>query len=492
MARKPFWDDRKKKYDAHGCTLTSVPDELWTKHKDARIVDLSLNKITSIPSQMKELTVIEELSLKDNNLQIFPDAVCQLKSLKILNLESNSFTSISYNVVQLSQLQEVNLLKSGTPTFPRMICRIQSLKRLHFGFKDLPFRVTSLPDDVLITLPLEELYLYNCNLSMFPKVIFKIKTLKVLSLVWCKISDGLNNLGELSNLKQLTLSCNELTSLPESIGNLSPLEVLYANKNKLTSLPVVMKKLSKLKTIDLDDNPFCKGKSMACENKPSKVKSIISQAPVATGGQKQPVESQPKRSVDLQPKQTTSTTGMEHLKLASRPSSLNYQGPAQTTYKQVEKSGTKQTTTPTYGGSIASIFQTKQSNVQAGKSEAKRLETPLSSVPSSYTAARTDAMPLTPGKRVMSAPLYSTSSISAPQTKQTQPSSLSYPLQATTPTEQRQSSFLTKKSGETLPQQQKQNLEELQRQRQQQMKLQQLQRQHSKEVEVPGGRRRQP
>ncbi|XP_070569697.1 uncharacterized protein [Ptychodera flava] len=478
MARKPSWDDRKKKYDAHGCTLTSVPDELWTKHKDARIVDLSLNKITSIPSQMKELTVIEELSLKDNNLQIFPDAVCQLKSLKILNLESNSFTSVSYNVIQLNQLQEVNLLKSGTPTFPRMICRIQSLKRLHFGFKDLPFRVTSLPDDVLITLPLEELYLYNCNLSMFPKVIFKIKTLKVLSLVRCKISDELNNLGELSNLKQLTLSCNELTSLPESIGNLSQLEVLHANKNKLTCLPAAMKRLSKLKTIDLDDNPFCKGKSMACENKSSKVKSIISQATVATGGQKQPV--------DPEPKQTTSTTGMEHMKLTSRPSSLNYQGPAQTTYKQAEKSGTKQTTTPTHGGSFVSIFQTKQSNVQAGKSETKRLETPLSSVPSSYTAARTDAMPMTPGKRVMSAPMYSSSLISKPQTKQTQPSSLSYPIQATTPTEQRQSSFLTKKSGETLPQQQKQNLEELQRQRQQQMKLQQLQRQHSKEVEVPG------
>ncbi|XP_070570473.1 leucine-rich repeat and IQ domain-containing protein 4-like [Ptychodera flava] len=303
-----------------------------------------MNKITSIPSQMKELTVIEELYLKDNNLQIFPDAVSQLKSLKILNLESNFFTSVSYNVIQLDQLQEVNLLKSGTPTFPRMICRIPSLKRLHFGFKDLPFRVTSLPDDVLITLPLEELYLYNCNLSMFPKVIFKIKTLKVLSLVWCKISDELNNLGELSNLKQLTLSCNELTSLPESIGNLSKLEVLHANKNKLASLPAVMKKLSKLKTIDLDDNPFSKGKSMACEKKSSKVKSILSQAPVAQSGQRQPGGQKQKQSALTQDATRT------RLSTPTPPSSLKFPASTQQANKQPGNVDVKATANITLGG----------------------------------------------------------------------------------------------------------------------------------------------
>ncbi|XP_070569699.1 uncharacterized protein [Ptychodera flava] len=483
MARKPSWDDRKKKYDARGCMLTSVPDELWTKYKDAKIVDLSMNKITSIPSQIKELTVIEELSLKDNNLQIFPDAVCQMKSLKILNLESNSFTSVSYNVIQLNQLQEVNLLKSGTPTFPRMICRIPSLKRLHFGFKDLPFRVTSLPDDVLTTLPLEELYLYNCNFSLFPKVIFKIKTLKVLSLVWCKISDELNNLGELSNLKQLTLSCNELTSLPESIGNLSKLEVLHANKNKLASLPAVMKKLSKLKTIDLDDNPFSKGKSMACENKSSKVKSIISQAPVATGGMKPPVESQPKQSV---PKQSvlhvTQDTGTKRLSTPTYQSPLKSSVSTQQSRKQPGKEEAKPIATPTYGSSLTSLLQSKQSNTQPGKAETKITGIPTGkSIASMSTGSGT-----TPEKRISSAPSNTRSLLSTPrETLSQQVSRGVVPTQSKIPT----SSVLEKKeTGQSLQKllnDRERKQEELRQKQKIQQQQTQQQRQQSIESKVP-------
>ncbi|XP_070570396.1 leucine-rich repeat-containing protein 39-like [Ptychodera flava] len=392
-------------------------------------------------------------------------------------MESNSFTSVSYNVIQLSQLQEVVLLKSSVPTFPRMICRIQSLKRLHFGFKDLPFRVTSLPDDVLITLPLEELYLYNCNFSLFPKVIFKIKTLKVLSLVWCKISDELNNLGELSNLKQLTLSCNELTSLPESIGNLSKLEVLHANKNKLASLPAVMKKLSKLKTIDLDDNPFSKGKSMACENKSSKVKSILSQAPVAQSGQRQPGGQKQKQSALTQDATRT------RLSTPTPPSSLKFPASTQQANKQPGNEDVKATANITLGGPSSSASHAKQNNLQFGKIELKQTEprSEVRSALSSSTYQHTDASPF--GKSSTS----SNFATSPPMTK-TQSSSLPYPIQATTPmksvAQQRQSSFITKKSEETLPQEQKKPSEELKRQRQL-LKPTQQQRQH-KPVEISG------
>ncbi len=121
------------------------------------------------------------------------------------------------------------------------------------------------------------LSIFNCGLKVFPHEIFRLKSLKHLSLRRNNIARLPKEIGFLSNLeyldlrlneletlpnaiglllklKNLNISSNNLMTIPDSIGELVLLKNLILNNNKLKSIPATMENLHSLKSLNLKAN----------------------------------------------------------------------------------------------------------------------------------------------------------------------------------------------------------------------------------------------
>lgn len=120
--------------------------------------------------------------------------------------------------------------------------------------------------DVLIGLEncvkLRNLSLAYSKLDSFPKQIFALPNLKVISFPGYRwhdadfdtpvtIPEGFVNL---QNLKILVLDCNNIEKLSDDIGTMKNLEILTVRNNILQTLPNSFSKLSKLKHLDISVN----------------------------------------------------------------------------------------------------------------------------------------------------------------------------------------------------------------------------------------------
>ena len=196
----------KVEVDLHKCNLTEFPMKLL-KFKDIKVLDLSYNKIISIPPEIGQLVNLQVLNLSNNNLTSIPPELGQLVNLQELDLSYNQLTSIPTEIGQLTNLQVLSL--------------------------------------------------YRNKLTYIPPEIGQLVNLQVLNLSWNKlISVRDADIGKLVNLKELCLSHNELTSIPKELEQLVNLQYLYLAVNQLTSIPPELGQLINLHYLILYDNPI--------------------------------------------------------------------------------------------------------------------------------------------------------------------------------------------------------------------------------------------
>jgi internalin A len=115
------------------------------------------------------------------------------------------------------------------------------------GLKELPESIGQLKR-------VQDLHLYDNQLSSLPESIGQLKQLQILFVYNNQLSSVPESIGQLKQLQQLYLSGNQLSSLPESIGQLTALKLLDLSNNQLTSLPPSLSNLSRLKELFLHSN----------------------------------------------------------------------------------------------------------------------------------------------------------------------------------------------------------------------------------------------
>ncbi len=98
------------------------------------------------------------------------------------------------------------------------------------------------------------LSIFNCGLKVFPHEIFRLKSLKHLSLRRNNIARLPKEIGFLSNLEYLDLRLNELETLPNAIGLLLKLKNLNISSNNLMTIPDSIGELVMLKNLVLNNN----------------------------------------------------------------------------------------------------------------------------------------------------------------------------------------------------------------------------------------------
>ncbi|XP_034945281.1 protein phosphatase PHLPP-like protein isoform X2 [Chelonus insularis] len=191
--------------------LTFLPDKLLSQPSSLEVLDLSHNRLQSLPSPKKPLNIVH-LTLQDNALKTLPTTFFQYtERIKVLNLSNNRLSELVYN-------DQHSKSRSNTHN-------------------------------------LEKLYLTaNCLTDTALDALAKFPALRILHLAY-NVLDTLPEscIAAWSDLEELVLSGNRLQYLPDNISSLQHLRVLRVHSNRLLTCPTFNKTTS-LMVVDLAHN----------------------------------------------------------------------------------------------------------------------------------------------------------------------------------------------------------------------------------------------
>lgn len=216
--------------DISGNSLFQISTEQFRNLRNLRILNISRNRIRSLPRDIFEGTRIELLDLSYNKITIVPSPTFLevAYTLRDLNLAENFIEHLDASAFPTSQLTSLNLANNHLTILPDnsfvSLTKLQSLNLsqnyLQANFKEL-----------LHYLPgLRHLYMINCGFRQIP----------ILPLI---------------NLNILDLSFNDIDNIKQVDTQYFPhLKVLKLVNNSLTAVPNV--KLQFLRQLDLSYNPI--------------------------------------------------------------------------------------------------------------------------------------------------------------------------------------------------------------------------------------------
>lgn len=113
--------------------LSSIPDSVFLDAQTAEVnlIDLSKNKLTSIPNGLKHLRdFLTELNLSKNQLKEIPEFIAELHRLQYLDVGSNLLSDLPQNLSNLLYLREVVISNNKFTKIPESIYEVESLEIL--------------------------------------------------------------------------------------------------------------------------------------------------------------------------------------------------------------------------------------------------------------------------------------------------------------------------------------------------------------------------
>ena len=245
LSRETFYPFRNTLTALHivGCGLSRLHSEMFNDLSRLIQLDLSQNKITSLPSNIfAPLTRLAELDIADNKLKVISgDLLRPLRYLMRLNIGLNIHVNLTLGEEFLDMTRLQQLVLSGTT-------------------------MTSLGDDTFRALrysPLVELDLTKCSLRTISKNAFRpLRNLTVLALDYNPLNatvlhDAFYGLRE-APLRELRFSSVNLQDFPpslfEGLGDSDITTITFRSSLIPTIKRGVFRNLSKLKRLDLTAN----------------------------------------------------------------------------------------------------------------------------------------------------------------------------------------------------------------------------------------------
>ncbi|EMY12742.1 leucine rich repeat protein [Leptospira weilii str. Ecochallenge] len=110
-------------------TYTDLTNALQNPSK-VRVLNLSFQKLSTLPKEIGELQNLQTLDLFDNKLTVLPKEILQLQNLQRLDLSHNQLTILPKEIGQLQNLQELNLTGNRLKTLPKEIGFLKKLEIL--------------------------------------------------------------------------------------------------------------------------------------------------------------------------------------------------------------------------------------------------------------------------------------------------------------------------------------------------------------------------
>jgi len=101
--------------DLSGCQLTQVPDAIFLLMKNVTLNSCNLagNLITKIPTKLAiNFSSIKELDLSNNRISALPSEMTNCTMLESLNISSNSFVTLPPVLAEMTSLRNINASKN--------------------------------------------------------------------------------------------------------------------------------------------------------------------------------------------------------------------------------------------------------------------------------------------------------------------------------------------------------------------------------------------
>ncbi|XP_032882608.1 leucine-rich repeat-containing protein 57 isoform X2 [Amblyraja radiata] len=160
-----------------GKGLNEFPMDLQRLSTNLRMVDLSGNKMETLPSVIGQFSVLKSLTLNSNRLAVLPEDLGKLKKLENLHLNGNSLKNLPSSFGQLAALKTLSLSGNRLKEFPLQLCQLR-----HLDVVDLSKnKIQRLPDEVE-QLQAIELNVNQNQVSQISPHISRCPRLKVLRL----------------------------------------------------------------------------------------------------------------------------------------------------------------------------------------------------------------------------------------------------------------------------------------------------------------------
>lgn len=134
--------------------------------------------ITSLPSELFQLTSLTLLDLSQNSLTRIPREISQLSDLQKLNLTGNKLSDLPSGLDQLTKLNSLELANNNFKRWPNVLTRMTNLRRLNLSQNQL----VKLPNDIDKLSSLYYFLLRGNRLIELPIEIDQLVNLKVFDL----------------------------------------------------------------------------------------------------------------------------------------------------------------------------------------------------------------------------------------------------------------------------------------------------------------------
>ncbi|XP_044502551.1 receptor-like protein 6 [Mangifera indica] len=239
---------------------------------------------------------LEWLSLADNdfNGSKIPSGIINFSRLSHLNLTAANFSGqIPSEILELSKLEDLflgqnNLMELQKPNLRSLVDKLTNLKKLYLSQVNIS---SSIPHILVNLSSLTELSLEECKLQGdFPTKIFQLPNLQYLSvqhnpdltgylpefdassplqqlrLGYTSFSGEIpNSIGNLRSLSHLDIhNCEFSGTIPSSLSDLTKITSLYLSRNKFShELPPLLRNLTSLEKLSVSDNNFSTQNSLS-------------------------------------------------------------------------------------------------------------------------------------------------------------------------------------------------------------------------------------
>lgn len=224
-------------------------------------LNLSSNKLKSLPTTMNKLMRLSKLNLSRNTFERAPEVISELKGLTILDISYNTLKLFDINLSSLTQLKNLDLEKNCLDVFPACICSLSQLQRLDVAKNN----IKEIPECLGNLRKLKELWLEDNNLSKFPEVVCRLEALETLDIDGNSVKLIPDAIANLKKLKFLDAGNCGLVDVPLAFCSLQELQWLCLSSNRLTSLPSQLTELHKLTYLYVPENPLTQPPLVVCQ-----------------------------------------------------------------------------------------------------------------------------------------------------------------------------------------------------------------------------------
>ncbi|KAI3368448.1 hypothetical protein L3Q82_025461 [Scortum barcoo] len=228
--------------------------EVQPAPENLTVLDLSWNKLGSVPEWVCESSRLEVLDINHNSVTELPIRLMSSGSLRKLLAGWNKVCQLAEKL-ERSQLEVLDLQHNHLTELPQnLFIKAQSLRYLNVSankLENLP--AASLSEDSFSSL--EELYVTNNSLTdKCVPLLAGHAHLRVLHLAYNQLQTfTASKLARLEQLEELDLSGNRLRAVPTTILNCQRMHTLSAHSNCINAFPEVLQ-LPEIKCVDLSCN----------------------------------------------------------------------------------------------------------------------------------------------------------------------------------------------------------------------------------------------